>query len=214
MNFSEKLIKLRKENGLSQEELGYKLNVTRQTVSKWELGQTTPEMSKLVEMSKLFGVTLDELTDDKESRNEHIESNIMEEDHNRKNKIIVIILIGVLIVLAIFGANKIFNTSSKKGIFEEIFGDIFSSQENVMSQAQNLFEGITQIQQNIFNQVTSESQQNLVDESTTGRQEDLFEQATQAQQNLINQAQQNQQDLINQTIQGQQELMNQMNILY
>ena len=43
MKFNEKLINLRKKAGLSQEELGYKLNVTRQTVSKWELGQTTPE---------------------------------------------------------------------------------------------------------------------------------------------------------------------------
>ena len=39
MNFNEKLTMLRKQNGLSQEELGYKLNVTRQTVSKWELGK-------------------------------------------------------------------------------------------------------------------------------------------------------------------------------
>ena len=45
MKFNEKLINLRKKAGLSQEELGYKLNVTRQTVSKWELGQTTPEMN-------------------------------------------------------------------------------------------------------------------------------------------------------------------------
>ena len=64
MKFNEKLINLRKQKGLSQEELGYKLNVTRQTVSKWELGETTPEMSKLVEMSKIFGVGLDELTNE------------------------------------------------------------------------------------------------------------------------------------------------------
>ena len=48
MKFNEKLIKLRKEMGLSQEELGNKLNVARQTVSKWELGETTPEMDKLI----------------------------------------------------------------------------------------------------------------------------------------------------------------------
>ena len=54
MKFNEKLIELRRKAGLSQEDLGYKLNVTRQTVSKWELGQTTPEMDKLIEMSKIF----------------------------------------------------------------------------------------------------------------------------------------------------------------
>ena len=63
MKFNEKLIELRKKQGLSQEELGYKLNVTRQTVSKWELGQTTPEMDKLVELSKLFNISIDELVD-------------------------------------------------------------------------------------------------------------------------------------------------------
>jgi transcriptional regulator with XRE-family HTH domain len=60
MSFNEKLIALRKSNGLSQEELGDRVGVTRQTVSKWELGQTTPEMDKLIELSKLFGISIDE----------------------------------------------------------------------------------------------------------------------------------------------------------
>ena len=61
MRFDEKLMELRRANALSQEELGEKLGVTRQTVSKWETAQTTPEMDKLVEMSRLFGVSIDEL---------------------------------------------------------------------------------------------------------------------------------------------------------
>ena len=61
MKFNEKLIELRKKEGLSQEELGYKLNVTRQTISKWELGQTTPEMEKLSEISNIFGISVDNL---------------------------------------------------------------------------------------------------------------------------------------------------------
>ena len=63
------ILDLRTKKGLSQEELGFKLNVTRQTVSKWELGQTTPEMDKLVEISKIFGVTIDELTSERETIN-------------------------------------------------------------------------------------------------------------------------------------------------
>ena len=62
MKFSEKLLSLRKQKGLSQEDLADKLNVTRQTVSKWELDQTVPDMNKLVEISKLFEISLDELT--------------------------------------------------------------------------------------------------------------------------------------------------------
>ena len=61
MNFNEKLMELRKQKGWSQEELGNRLNVTRQTISKWELAQTTPEMDKLVEISQLFDISLDEL---------------------------------------------------------------------------------------------------------------------------------------------------------
>lgn len=167
MNFSERLIKLRKENGLSQEELGYKLNVTRQTVSKWELGQTTPEMSKLVEMSKLFGVTLDELTDNKALENESIENNNIEENHNKRNIIIVILLVSILVILVILGINKIYNRSSKEGIFEKVFGDVFDSQDEVMSQAQNLFEDITQVGQNLLNQQTgNQSEQNLINQVT------------------------------------------------
>lgn len=61
MDFRENLISLRRSRGWSQEELGHRLNVTRQTVSKWETGDTTPEMAKLVEMARLFEVSLDRL---------------------------------------------------------------------------------------------------------------------------------------------------------
>ena len=66
MKFNEKLIKLRKAAGLSQEELGNRLDVARQTVSKWELGETTPEMDKLVELSNLFNVSMDEMAKERE----------------------------------------------------------------------------------------------------------------------------------------------------
>ena len=64
MKFEEKLIKLRKEKLLSQEELGEKLDVTRQTISKWELGQSKPDMEKLKEISTLFNISIEELTND------------------------------------------------------------------------------------------------------------------------------------------------------
>ena len=61
MEFYENLNRLRKEKGWSQEELGNRLNVSRQTVSKWELGSTTPELNKLMELSRIFQVSIDEL---------------------------------------------------------------------------------------------------------------------------------------------------------
>ena len=61
MNFNEQLITLRKQNGLSQEQLGEQIGVSRQTISKWELGETTPEMGKLIQLSSYFDVSIDEL---------------------------------------------------------------------------------------------------------------------------------------------------------
>lgn len=87
MKFNEKLIELRKKAGFPQEELGYKLNVTRQTVSKWELGQTTPEMDKLLDMSKLFNITVDELINESEiptNSNPIIEDQINKKQSNKE----------------------------------------------------------------------------------------------------------------------------------
>ncbi len=57
--FSETLYALRKQHGLSQEALAEKLNVSRQSVSKWENGSSMPETEKLIAISELFGVSLD-----------------------------------------------------------------------------------------------------------------------------------------------------------
>ncbi len=64
MTLSEKIQLLRKKCGLSQEELAEKLDVSRQSVSKWEQGQALPEMSKLILLSEIFGVSLDFLLKD------------------------------------------------------------------------------------------------------------------------------------------------------
>ena len=61
IKFKDRLIKLRKMNGWSQEELGYKLNVSRQTISKWESSDTMPEMDKIIHLSKIYNLSIDEL---------------------------------------------------------------------------------------------------------------------------------------------------------
>ena len=65
MEFKNKLYNLRKQRGLSQEEIANHLSVSRQTVSKWEVGESTPDMEKLVALSDLFEISLDELIMDK-----------------------------------------------------------------------------------------------------------------------------------------------------
>ena len=70
MKFNEKLVMLRKQQNLSQEQVSEKLGVARQTISKWELGETTPEMDKLIIISKIYDITLDELMkEDNEGKN-------------------------------------------------------------------------------------------------------------------------------------------------
>ncbi len=64
MKFHEKLLAIRKKYGLSQEELGLELQVSRQTISKWESGQSYPDFQRLVMLSDYFNMTLDELVKD------------------------------------------------------------------------------------------------------------------------------------------------------
>ncbi len=59
---SENIYKLRRESGLSQEQLAEKIGVSRQTISKWEGGLSKPELDKLKALSEFFQITLDELT--------------------------------------------------------------------------------------------------------------------------------------------------------
>ena len=61
MILADKIIKLRKKNGWSQEELAEKMNVSRQAVSKWEGAQTIPDLGRILQLSELFGVTTDYL---------------------------------------------------------------------------------------------------------------------------------------------------------
>lgn len=64
MIFADKLIDLRKKNGWSQEELADRLEVSRQSVSKWESAQSVPDMNRILKLSELFGVTTDYLLKD------------------------------------------------------------------------------------------------------------------------------------------------------
>ena len=67
MKLAEKLFELRKEKGWSQEKLAEQINVSRQSISKWESGQVLPEIEKIIELSKIFQVTTDYLLLDENS---------------------------------------------------------------------------------------------------------------------------------------------------
>lgn len=68
MKLSEKILYYRKKAGLSQEELAGRVGVSRQAVSKWELGDAAPEVDKLRALAREFGVTVDELLSEEAPR--------------------------------------------------------------------------------------------------------------------------------------------------
>ncbi len=78
MTISEKILKLRKEKGLSQEALAEKLGVSRQSVSKWETSGVLPDIDNIVAMSELFGVSTDFLL--KNDEGEPVEESLLPED--------------------------------------------------------------------------------------------------------------------------------------
>jgi transcriptional regulator with XRE-family HTH domain len=61
MDLGKKLLELRKSNGFSQEEFAEKIGVSRQTISKWELNESSPDLKQAKELSKLFKISIDEL---------------------------------------------------------------------------------------------------------------------------------------------------------
>ena len=81
MNLGERIKALRKQNNLSQEQLAEKLNVSRQAVSKWESNTAYPDISNLILLRDIFGVTLDYLVID----NNKIESEDINESNNSSN---------------------------------------------------------------------------------------------------------------------------------
>mgnify|MGYP000997137853 CR=1 FL=1 len=82
MVLAEKILKLRKENGWSQEDLAEKMDVSRQSVSKWESGASTPDVDKIVEMAKLFEVSTDYLL------KEEIEEEVSQKKNQKKGKVL------------------------------------------------------------------------------------------------------------------------------
>lgn len=83
MHLGEKIQQLRKAGGLSQEQLAEKLGVSRQSVSKWESGQSLPEIDKIIQISSLFSVSTDSLLKEESVSESSFPSGI--EEISRKN---------------------------------------------------------------------------------------------------------------------------------
>ncbi|WP_297630753.1 helix-turn-helix transcriptional regulator [uncultured Clostridium sp.] len=80
MSIAERLRYFRERSGYSQEDLAKKLNISRQSISKWELGKSTPDINYIIQMSEIYDVSLDELLKGEEKKGEVINSEIKEKD--------------------------------------------------------------------------------------------------------------------------------------
>ena len=115
MALSEKLYKLRKKSGLSQEQLAEQLKVSRQAISKWESGQSIPESDKLIAISQYFNITLDYLL--KEDAEKDVSPDSGREDSSLQSPdrtkwlLGVIVCVGGIACLLIWGILSIFNPS-------------------------------------------------------------------------------------------------------
>lgn len=111
---SERIYSLRRKNGLSQEQLAEKIGVSRQAISKWEGGQSTPELDKMKALCECFHLSLDELVGEIPPLKEP------EQQPDKKSKIesmagVILCMVGaVLLVLA--GAIMLFSPKTAKQI--------------------------------------------------------------------------------------------------
>ena len=99
MSLGQRLMELRKEKHLSQEEVADQLNVTRQSVSKWETDQSTPDFDKILPICELFGITTEELItgEKKVINNKDGNSTIIYDTEENKQKRIGGLAIGILL---------------------------------------------------------------------------------------------------------------------
>lgn len=104
MKLSEKIIKLRKEKGLSQEEFGNKINVSRQAISKWETEQSQPEIEKIKEISKVFSVSIEYLLND-ELENDNTKK-ISKFNKKKFGKCLLKVIIVLIMIYLIYSAYK------------------------------------------------------------------------------------------------------------
>lgn len=109
MDLGEKIITMRNEKNLSQEQLAEKLNVTRQTISNWENGKFYPDIDSLVNLSKYFNVSLDDLLSYDEKVLDYLKDST---DIVKSNKnILYAILLNILVIIVFIVIGILFDES-------------------------------------------------------------------------------------------------------
>ncbi|MCZ3622861.1 helix-turn-helix domain-containing protein [Lactobacillus mulieris] len=101
-NLNERLKNLREANNLSQEEVASRLKISRQSISKWELGDSIPDIEKLTELSKIYGVSLDYLVGNSKSESIKINEQILRKKRNALQVILWSACVAIVMLLIMF----------------------------------------------------------------------------------------------------------------
>ena len=102
MSLGERLYELRKKKGLSQEEVAERLNVTRQSVSKWETDESKPDFDKIVPICELYEISTNELLNGTKEEKEEKEVEVINKDNKKKRAILISIAIFLYFVALIW----------------------------------------------------------------------------------------------------------------
>lgn len=124
MTFGEKLLKLRKVNGMSQDELAIHISVSRQAISRWENGSSLPETDTVIQLSKLFDVSIDYLLNDEYSSDYDIPDH---HENSKRNSSTIWVVYGVGLIII--------------GVVALWFNDLSISIINAMPDTQVVSEG-------------------------------------------------------------------------
>lgn len=172
MKLEDKLIKLRKDHAWSQEELAERMEVTRQTISKWELGQTVPDTANLSKLASIFGISVNDLlNEDANLKNDNYEHK------GKSRKTIVMVILVIILIAAILGigvtisnksnSNSDSSTSSNNsasafGVFSNFFSNffsIFSDTYNEMEEMQDDYNNSVQQMQEQYNNAVQQMEE-------------------------------------------------------
>lgn len=123
MTLGEKIQKLRKQRGLSQEALAEKVTVTRQTISKWELGQSTPDLDFIAQLSDIFNVSSDYLIKDEMTEPDELPYKKRNYRLSERGKRIILVIVSAAALIAgcvssieILNAFAMFHANTNDGL--------------------------------------------------------------------------------------------------
>ena len=156
MTLGERIIQLRKEKGWSQEDLGSQVGVSRQAVSRWESDQAVPETEKIVELSRLFGVSAGVLLGTEERTEAVITENApVPQKKSARKKSWVGLLGGILTAAVIFGVTahqnaQIRDLQNSLNSLQGMYGNLSYQMDRMNSDLADTIEGLLVNQYTVF----------------------------------------------------------------